>query len=158
MIRCIAAIDDKYGLAKAGKIPWKLPSDIAYYNAKIRHTTVLMGWGTFVSMGQKPVPTSRTIVVTHNVINNPNVETIDDIPAYIAALDTDLWVIGGGQIFAQTLEAADELYLTRVEGDFDCDVLFPPFEHLFRRVQVGKPQQENGITFRFEIWRRTSAK
>lgn len=156
MIRFIAAIDEKYGLADEHGIPWqgKLPADVAYFRSKTLNGNVLMGLVTYNEF-------SEPLGKRHNfVLNNtdqklrPGFEEVRDLDKFSQTLDGDLWIIGGAGVFAQTIQMADELYLTRIDEDYGCTKFFPSFEDKFKLVSKSEDHTENGITFRFETWQR----
>lgn len=157
-IKFIAAIDDKLGLAKskpgtAGVIPWDLPTDRQYFRDKVAAGPVVMGWNTFRANAKKPYGTGVNTVITDKPIDTyPGVQIVHNLKAFFEQNTDDIWVAGGGQIFAQALPYATHLYLTRVAGDWDCDIVFPEFEHRFKLAEEGPEQVENGITYRFQIW------
>jgi dihydrofolate reductase len=151
MIRFIAAIDSKRGLADEKGIPWNLPADKKYYHDKITGQTVLVGKGTY----HEARPTHRSIVASLSPVSlAPGDVLVSDAVTALRNYQGDIWVIGGSQIFAATINQADELYLTLVEGDFNCTKFFPEYKHDFECIDPGKPLAENGITFRFTVWRR----
>lgn len=156
MIRAIAAIDDTYGLANDQGIPWDLPSDRAYTREKTMGGHLLMGYGTYLEF-TKP-PEGRTWYVVHNKSRSVSegFHSVTDLAAFMKHPPENLWIFGGAGVFAETLNAVDELYLTRVHGDFGCTKFFPLFEDTFTLFKQSKPQQENGITFVYEIWKKKS--
>lgn len=152
-IKFVAAIDDKNGLARGGKLPWNLPSDREFFRKAITDGVGLMGWNTFASNRKKPFPTSpRNVVVTDRREQYEGVEMIDDLQKFINETTEDICVIGGGDIFSQLLPQATHLYITRVSGDFMCDVFFPNFEDTFKLVSKSKTMNENETDFRYELW------
>ena len=152
-IKFIAAIDDKLGLAKQGKLPWDVPSDRKFFRDSITSGPGLMGWNTFKSNNFKPFPTCpRNLVVTHRDEKAEGVEAVHDLYAFVEEFDQDLWIIGGGNVFRQLLPIATHLYLTRISGDYKCDVFFLQFEDRFTRTETSVPQHENGIDFVYELW------
>jgi dihydrofolate reductase len=154
-VRLVAAIDDKHGLAKAGKIPWDLPTDRRYFQEKVKDGPVVMGWNTFKSNHFKPYGNgSNTVITRQETETMPGVWIVHDADIFFKSLKTDIWVAGGGQIFTAALPYATELYLTRVEGDYDCDVFFPEFEPQFVLDHEGLTQTENGISYVTQVWRR----
>lgn len=152
-IKCIAAIDDKRGLSKDGDIPWNIAEDRQFFRDSISTGVGLMGWNTFESNGLKPFPTSpRNVVLTHNDGVYQGVELIHDLDSFLDRTDDDIWIIGGGELFEQVLHRATHLYLTRVSGDFGCDVFFPEFEDTFRLVEKSE-QHTAGVTdYVYELW------
>lgn len=156
MIKFIAAIDDKLGLANDFGIPWDLPADKQYYRDHTLNNVILMGYRTYAEFA-KPMSDRRNLVLTSP--EDPvreGFEAIYDLDEFLLNLDEDLWIIGGAGVFAQTIGKADELYLTRVKGDFHCTKFFPKFEDKFELVSQEPGQQQNAITFHFEVWRRKS--
>lgn len=152
-IKFIAAIDNERGMGRSGAIPWKLPGDVANFRRHTLHQTIVMGQGTFKSLHSKPMPDRTNIVVSRTPLETAGIETIQDIPKFVANLQKDIWVIGGGQIFAEFLPYATELHLTRVSGTFDCDVFFPEFEDRFKRIWQSETYAQNGISYHYEIWK-----
>lgn len=154
MIRAIAAIDDKRGLADDQGIPWDLPSDRRYVREKTRGANMLMGYNTYLEF-TKPLPERHWYVVTDG--QEPlrdGFEPVTDLDRFMASPPENLWLFGGAGVFAQTIDYADELYLTRVRGDFGCTKFFPEFEDKFVLAEQSPPTEENGITFHYEIWKR----
>lgn len=156
MIRLIVAIDSKRGMANDHGIPWqgKLPTDIAYFREKTMSGSVLMGLVTYKEF-EKPMKGRRNFVIndTEEPIRD-GFEEVRDLAGFVESFQTDLWIIGGAGVFAQTISQADELYLTRLNGDFGCTKFFPAFENDFELASEAEPQTENNITFRFQIWKR----
>lgn len=153
-IKFIAAIDGERGLAKNGRLPWDLPSDRKFFRDHIKSGVGLMGWNTFEDNGRRPFPTSpRNVVITHRREEYDGVEIIHNLQKFIDETDDDIWVIGGGDVFSQLLGQATHLYLTRVSGEYGCDVFFPEFEDAFTLVKSGPVQQENHTDYCYQLWR-----
>ncbi len=154
-ITLIAAIDSKNGIAANNKLPWDLPLDRKYFKDHVKNGPVVMGWKTFATNGFKPYGDGDNIVITKRDVEAvPGVWIVHDVDEYFKKLKNDVWVAGGGMIFAAALPYATKLYVTKVEGDFGCDVFFPEFTELFHRIDNNKSQTENGTTFTYEIWGR----
>jgi dihydrofolate reductase len=156
MIRLIAAIDIRRGLATDDGIPWRLPGDVAYFRERTATGAVLMGRATYEEFAA-PLGDRPNYVATRSSDSlRSGFEAVNDLDTFLdgpARLD-DLWVIGGTRVFAQTILTADEIYLTRVGGDFACTKFFPPHDHDFTRSHRSRPREENGIAYHFEIWGR----
>ncbi len=154
-IKLIAAIDNKLGIAKDAKLPWDLPSDRKYFRDHIKAGPVVMGWNMFARNKFKPFGDGdNTILTRRDTEAIPGVWVAHDAEEFFKTRKEDIWVAGGGQIYKQALSYATRLYLTRVEGDFGCDLFFPEFEQDFRLVSEEPVQTENGISFRYQIWQR----
>jgi dihydrofolate reductase len=156
VIRAIAAIDDKLGLSTDAGIPWHIQADIDYFRATTRAATVLMGSATYREF-KAPMPDRVNCVATRSTAPlRDGFSPVGDVDAFFdAGIAGDLWVIGGASLFATTLHRMEELYLTRVEGDFHCTKFFPPFEDAFDLSTDRAVAAEKGTpAVRFQTWRR----
>jgi len=159
MIRHIVAIDDKRGLAKHGAMPpWHLKQDEKYFMEQTLKYggQVLMGKKTFIeALHNHPLKDRTNYVVTHDPTPIEGAVVITDLPKFMREwpAEKDLWVIGGAEIFAQTLGQTGELYVTEVEGDFDCDRFYPEYKPSFELVSKSEPITEHGITYTFCVYR-----
>lgn len=158
MIRFIAVIDQNRGMADDRGIPWqgKLPTDIAFFRAKTRHSTVLMGYNTYQEFAA-PLSDRENYVASARQKNlREGFKLVRDAREFLENNRKDVWVIGGAGLFASTLDLADELYITQLEAKFPCTKFFPEFKSKFELIKSEKPLTESGITFRFEIYGRRS--
>ncbi len=157
MIRTIVAIDEKRGLANDHGIPWqgKIPTDVKYYHDKIKQGTLLMGYGLYRELS-KPYPGGINYVATSNKDEKlrAGFEPVYDAREFIKNAKDDVWNLGGAGVIASTFDLIDELYITQLEGDFNCTKFFPEYEQEFEKVSESEPLTENGITFRFTVWKR----
>jgi dihydrofolate reductase len=154
MIRGIAAVDDRLGLATDTGIPWSIQADKDYFRSTIAAGTVVMGYATYLEFSQ-PLAALGNYVAT--------VDTADLRPGFLPTGDVDsflrdrqegaVWVIGGAKLFAITIGQVEQLYLTRVDGDFACTKFFPQFESSFELVSDEPSPPTAGIpAIRFQIW------
>lgn len=157
MMRMIAAIDRAGGMATDDGIPWTLPTDQQFFSDQIASGLILMGYGTYVEVA-KPLHDRTNFVASHAHSElRPGFEAVDNLPAFVREhANETINNIGGANFFTTTLAIADELVLTRIDGDFGCTKFFPPFEDDFVRSTVSQPVTENGSTFTFETWLRRS--
>lgn len=155
MIRFVAAIDSKRGLANEHGIPWqgKLPTDVQHFRNITSHSTILMGYGTYREF-HRPLPNRQNYVATTaNQVLREGFERVTDAREFIGSALEDIWVIGGASLFAGTIDLADELHLTILDGDFECTKYFPEYKEDFTLVKKSEPQTENGIKFWYEVWK-----
>jgi dihydrofolate reductase len=155
MIRHIVAFDQKQGIAKSGIQPWYIPDDEALFQAETKKYggKVLMGARTFDAI-RHPLRERENFVLTHDSTPIPGAVVVNDLQAFLAEFQGDLWVIGGAEVFAQTLDITDELYLTKIEADFRCDRFYPDYAQGFELASQSEPKAENGFHYRYEIYRR----
>lgn len=157
MVRCIAAVDEKRGIADEHGIPWqgKIHGDVVYYREKIKGTPVIMGYGLYKELSH-PYPQSANYVAVSGTSEKlrPGFETVEDAHAFLENFDGDIWNLGGALLFSSTLDLADELYITQLKGDFKCTKFMPTYKDEFELVSSSEPQTENSITYTFEVWKR----
>lgn len=129
MITLIAAIGKNNELGKNNDLLWNLPADMKHFKETTSLHTVIMGRKTFESIG-KPLPNRRNVVITRDA--NYKREGIEVVHSFSDALDLfpdkneEIFVIGGAEIYKQTMPIADKLYITHVNAeDKDADAFFP---------------------------------
>ena len=142
----IAAIARNRVIGKDGKLPWHISEDLKRFKKLTTGHVILMGRRTFESMGRQ-LPNRRHVVITSRSI--PGVETYRSIPEALNALANEekIFVIGGGQIYAELLDRADELFLTMVDKEVDGDTFFPPYEELvIAKFKLTNKEEQDGYT------------
>ena len=144
-VALIAAMARNRVIGCAQQLPWRLPEDLKRFKATTMGHALLMGRATFDAIG-RALPGRRSIVVTRQAgWSAPGVEVVHSIDVGLAlaadgagsaAPDGQLFVAGGGDIFQQTIERADRLYLTLIDLDVEGDTFFPEFDAArFREVE-----------------------
>lgn len=125
----IAAVARNGAIGRDNTLLWHLPADLQHFKRSTLGCPVIMGRKTFDSIG-RPLPGRRNVVVTRNTTwQHAGVDTAASLEAALR-LSADaprVFVIGGGEIYAQALPLADELVLTEIDADFDADTHFPPW-------------------------------
>lgn len=141
MIKAIFACDDNWGIGKNGALPWPHnPADMRWFKDQTNAQTVVMGRKTWESLPKKPLPNRINLVITsanmenynprpHGTYSGSDIPRIvkDVIEARYGGID-DVWIIGGAQLFESCIPIIDEIYLSRIEGNYDCDVFLPKSE------------------------------
>lgn len=129
-INLIAALARNRVIGNRQQIPWRIPGEQAYFKKVTLGHPIVMGRKTWESIG-RPLPGRRNIVVTRS----PNyvaadADVVDSLDAALALVpnSADVFVIGGGELFAQALPSADRLFLTEIDADFEGDAFFPQFD------------------------------
>lgn len=159
MIRLIAAMDTRRGIATTSGIPWTLPGDKAYFRAKTAAGLILMGSATYDEFAA-PLHGRENFVLTSR--SGPlrtgfrAIGSLDRLSAEFPG--QDIWVIGGAAVYAETIAEAGELLLTQVFGDFGCTKFFPAYQAAFRLASHSDDQQDGDTRYRFETWQRPASK
>lgn len=142
-INIIAAIDEKRGIGKEGKLPWYIPEDLKHFKEITTGNTIIMGRKTFESIG-KVLPNRQNIVVSRDQnLQIEGVLVVGSLQEAIEKAEKEIFIIGGGQIFKEAIFFADKLYLTLVEGDYACDAFFPDFSEFTNEIFIGAGQEGN---------------
>ena len=143
----IVAIGNNRVIGINGALPWHIADDLKRFKRLTTGHAVLMGRKTYESIG-KPLVNRRNVVITAKQI--PGVETYASVEAALTALANQekVFVIGGGQIYAQLLEKADQLHLTFVDREIEGDTLFPPYESLLEnKFRLTYKEEHDGFVF-----------
>lgn len=130
MIIMIAAVAENNALGKNNDLLWHLPLDFKRFKEVTSGHHIIMGRKTFESF-PKPLPNRTHVIITRQkdfeyegCIVSPNLENA----IAVCPKNEDLFIIGGGEIYAQSIHLADQLDITRVHHSFDADVYFPEID------------------------------
>ncbi len=128
----IVAMDLQGGIGRAGEIPWHLSADLKRFKRLTMGHYLIMGRKTHVSIG-RPLPGRVNIVLSRAANYHPEgclvSASLEDALALAQKGGAeDVFVIGGGQVYAQALNLADRIYLTRVHTLAHCDTFFPEID------------------------------
>ena len=158
IISLIVAMDDRRGIGKSGKLPWRLSSDLKRFRELTMGHHLIVGRKTFESIG-KPLEGRYMIVITRD--DNFKAEgciIAHSIESAVAVArergENELFVVGGAEIYSQTLDNADRLYLTEVHAQVDADTFFPEFrgDHWIEKQTIDQPADErNQYPFTFKL-------
>jgi dihydrofolate reductase len=125
MIKIIVAMSDNRVIGNNNELIWKLSSDLKRFKELTTGHPVVMGRKTYESIG-KPLPNRRNIIITRNLEYEVNgCEVVSSLEEALLLTNNDCFIIGGGEIYKQSLEVADKIYLTLVHKDFEGDTTFP---------------------------------
>lgn len=117
----IASVSQNGYIGVDNKLPWKIPEDMRLFAHKTKNSSIIMGRKTFETIGMRPLPGRRNIVISR-LANSPGVldtEGVEVFGSVAEALDAcndnkDVWIVGGEKIYEAGMEFADELHLTIV--------------------------------------------
>lgn len=154
----VAAMDRNRVIGKDGAMPWHLPADLAHFKALTMGCPMLMGRKTFQAIG-RALPGRTSIVLSRSPVELPSgvgrADSLED--ALVAAGSDRVMVIGGGEIYRQTLPLATTLELTFVDTEVAGDTWFPdwdPAEWELRATSVRPADQQNPFRMVFSTFRR----
>ncbi|MBC7846639.1 MAG: dihydrofolate reductase [Flavobacterium sp.] len=127
MIIMIAAVAENNALGKNNDLLWHLPNDFKRFKEVTSGHHIIMGRKTFESF-PKPLPNRTHVIITRQKdYKFEGCVVVQDLEKAIAACpkNEDIYIIGGGEIYTQSIPIADQLDITRVHHSFDADVYFP---------------------------------
>lgn len=155
----IAAVARNGAIGKDNALLWRLADDLQRFKQLTMGCPVLMGRKTFDSIG-RALPGRRNIVITRNPQwSAPQVQTAHslDQALELVAQEPRVFMIGGAELYAQSLPRADELLLTEVDADFAADAFFPPWERSdFTEVTRETRQSVQGWAYHFVRYQRNT--
>lgn len=117
-----------------GAMPWHIPAELQHFKRLTTGCPVIMGrktWDSILHSLGKPLPGRQSIVVTHNRAWQVTGATVaHDLPQAIAACGAAplAWVIGGAQLYAQSLPFVTECHITEIQANFEGDAWFAPLD------------------------------
>ena len=171
-ISLIAAVSKNFVLGEAGKIPWHLTKDFAYFKAKTLNKPIIMGRKTFESIG-RALPHRKNIVLTRQnsfqISGNDTTTTVcktleESLSCAYDYLDKnnpqekEIMIIGGADIYNLFLDLADSIYLTEVELTCKGDTFFPNFNrdhwNLISSTADCEANHNNLIHFSFNVYKK----
>lgn len=157
-VSLIVAISLNHGIGKGNQLPWHLPADLKFFKETTMGCPVVMGRKTFQSIG-RTLPGRKNVVITRDAaFNSDKAFDIVLAPGLTDALEMlssekELFIIGGGEIFKQSMALADTIYLTLVNTEIDADVFFPEvdpaeFELVWEEKHLADEKNKFDYTFK----------
>lgn len=152
-ISIIAAVGQNNEIGSKNKLLWHISSDLKRFKELTTNHHILMGLNTFNSIG-KILPNRISLILSYQkmTIDGAYVfQSIDDAIEHAKnASENELFIIGGGQIYNQTINLVDKMYITKVNQSFpEADTFFPEFETKNWNSKMVFEGQENNIDFEF---------
>jgi dihydrofolate reductase len=156
-IYLVAAVAANGVIGVDGKLPWHLPEDLKHFKKLTLGHPVIMGRRTWESLG-KALPGRENIVVTRTAgYEAPGAAVAASLEAALAlcAGESIVFVIGGQQLFAESLPMAVGVVLTEIRRDYDGDTWFPEFDRSeWREAQREAHETADGTKFDFVLYER----
>ena len=155
----IAAVAENNALGKNNDLLWHLPNDFKRFKEVTSGHYIVMGRKTFESF-PKPLPNRTHVIITRQKdFKHEGCIVVSDIEKAIAACpaNEDIYIIGGGEIYTQSIHFADQLDITRVHHSFDADVYFPEINPDIWELtnETFHPKDENHLfDFTFQTFTR----
>jgi dihydrofolate reductase len=151
-------MDENRAIGKGNHLPWRLSTDLKRFRELTMGHHILVGRKTFQSIG-KPLPGRQTIIVTRNEGFKPEgcliAHSVEDgIRLAQERGESELFICGGAEIYAQSLHMADRMYLTLVHTVVDADTFFPEWESdewIEEEISRHEVDAKNQFSFTFKL-------
>lgn len=130
IISMIAAMAANRVIGRDNTMPWHLPADLRHFKQVTLGKPVIMGRKTFESIG-RPLPGRRNIVISRTApADTKGAEWVSSVEQALTMLadQSEVMVIGGGEIYRQCLPLAQRLYLTEIDMTTEGDAFFPDYQ------------------------------
>jgi len=161
----VVAASTNNAIGKDNKLLWNLPSDLRFFKNVTWAMPVLMGRKSFDSLGNKPLNGRINIVLTSSkFLKHEGIVVVNKIKnAEFFAKENDykeLMILGGGHVYAQTIDDADKIYMTRVHHVFeDADTFFPVIDEKKWKLVSNEDHfkdDKHAYDYSFQLWERRS--
>lgn len=152
-VKIIVAVDSYWGFARDNSIPWNIPEDFKHFMDTTRNSFCITGKNSFIEMvdmkkaklGSKYNPTAPvlndrdTFVLSSSLQPRQDASVVSSVTETIEALKQDnkysnIFVLGGRDVYIEAMPLVDELIITEVPGDYECDRIFP--HHMLDKFKV----------------------
>jgi dihydrofolate reductase len=130
----IVAVSENDVIGVNNTLPWDIPEDMKFFRDKTKGRAIIMGRKTYESVGH-PLPNRLSVIITRQKdykVDAPNVIVVPDLKTAITEAEKqiskwgdEIFIIGGGEIFKESIDMVDIIYLTRIHKSFDGDIKYP---------------------------------
>jgi dihydrofolate reductase len=161
LLSAIVAVSQNGVIGHQNQIPWYLPADLKYFQKTTSGHHILMGRNCFESIG-RPLPKRTNVVITRNLFFIATGCLIAHSIAEALKIaeangETEAFIIGGGEIYAQSMRLVDRIYLTEVALTVEGDVFFPdldPNHWALKSAEAHMADEKNEFDYTFKIFER----
>ncbi|MBQ3204033.1 MAG: dihydrofolate reductase [Alistipes sp.] len=149
MVSIIVAIAANGVIGDKNSLLWHIKEDMRFFRQKTTSHPVIMGRKTYDSLG-RPLPNRTNVVISRTLNHIEGCRVVHSLEEAIALFpsEEEIFIIGGAQIYAQALDVADRMYITRIEHSYEGDTSFPEWNRAQWRL-VEKESMLCGENFRY---------
>ncbi|KAL7728303.1 hypothetical protein ACLKA6_007405 [Drosophila palustris] len=174
----IVAVCENFGIGIKGDLPWHIKSELKYFSRTTKRVcdpakrnAAIMGRNTYFGIPEckRPLPERLNIVLSTTLTPDDLPEDVmlcSNLEAAMQKIESNeyrdqienVWIVGGSGVYAEAMDSprCHRLYLTKVQGQFECDTFFPKIPQGFKEVPLDGDtplgvQEENGIKFEYKV-------
>ena len=162
MITIVVAMGEKNEIGFGNQLLWHLPKDLKHFKDLTSGNPIIMGRKTYESIG-KPLPNRTNIVISRKKDWFEEgiliVGSVKEALKFAKKIDENIFIIGGGTIYEQTIDMADRLEVTQVKANLEADTFFPKINtKIWSKVneECYEKDEKNNYDFCFQTYERTS--
>ncbi len=138
----VVAHDPNLVIGNNGELPWRYPEDLKHFKATTLGNTIIMGRGVFEELNETPLPGRRNIVLSRSK-KYEGVETYTSLEEALNKIeDEEVFIIGGGVLYKETLPIVDKMIVTEVKKEYEGDTFFPEYRDEIGSTWVEKSREE----------------
>jgi len=158
----VTAMSQNRVIGTQNTLPWSIPEDLKFFRDTTKGHIMIMGRKTFDSIGAKPLPQRFHIVITRQDLQSthPLVKYVKTLEEAIEAAKplTEKWgeevfIVGGGEIYKQSMDITDKIYLTVIYKDFEGDTYYPEVP-LDKFELTAKSDRTDPVPFSFLTYKK----
>lgn len=160
MITIVVAMGLGNEIGANNQLLWHLPTDLKHFKEITTGHPIIMGRKTYESIG-KPLPNRTNIVVSRKKDWFEEgiliVGSLKEAIKFAKKMDEEIFIIGGGNIYEQTIDLADQLEVTQVNANLEADIFFPEIdEKIWKKTEEinHEKDEKNEYNFSFQTWER----
>ncbi len=158
LISLIAALDEQGGIGFNNQLLAHLPADLKYFKSVTMGKSIIMGRHTYESIG-KPLPGRNNIIISKTLKSEAGITVFNELEPALDSTkkEAEIFIIGGGCLFASTFSLANRLYITKIHHQFNADVFFPVIDHtiwLCKEKRKYNRDEKNDYDMTFYIYER----
>ncbi|MBC8051722.1 MAG: dihydrofolate reductase [Sphingobacteriaceae bacterium] len=158
-LSAVVVIDQNWGMGKNNQLLVHFPADLKRFKNITTGHSIIMGRKTFDSMG-RALPNRRNIVITRQSgLSLPSAETTNSLESALSMCnqEEEVFIIGGAEIFKQSLSALNYIYLTKINQSFEADTFFPEIssdEWIEIEREDFEPDEKTPFSYTFLTYKR----
>ena len=163
MIKAIVHADKEWGIGKNNDMMFSLPEDMKFFRETTLGNMVVMGGNTLRSFPNGNPLKNRVNVVLSRSLNRDDckiVRSYEELKTIMKGAETDVYVVGGGEVYRELLPYCEEVLVTKVEAVGGATVFFPNLDEKseFTCVYQSEPIEDNGLIIRFTTYKNKAIK
>lgn len=158
----IASASASWGIGNGNALLFRIKEDMRYFKEKTTGNVVVMGRKTLDTLPEgKPLPDRVNIVLTRNTDFSREgiitVHSVNELMDEIKKYDSDIFVIGGGEVYKELLPYCDKAYITKIASEREADTFLPDLDkdnewRIKEQSEINKSR--TGLEYRFVIYER----